>query len=375
MAIPRISIFVIGMYLLVNGMVHGRGIHRLADPNLAQIITKWEDSNTTYSTKAYDFESSTLFKLFDYEYLKQHTLPDGPISFKYTPTKSVDGTVLKKKITALIDHLNKRRSLKNIPDFKVLKKNNYNTRNRTGALILAFKDLPFVVKVFSETPYTFVRPRFRDLEQRCLFKLSGGVSRYLTGFTRIKNLDFIREHIQNNPTWNTTVDTPRKWFWIPPQARWFELKGINVNGIPEQTISYPSTYVTIADKIEIERTFTLNDAEDRHLVMGFTTGIGEYPDPNISNYVIDKKGHIMFLDSEHFPSNLGMREPFDYKTHGTWYNHLIKKFFKDVYFRTKAERLTIRHGQHKEIMPCKGSKRQLELLRKTQQKPTLKPNK
>ncbi len=249
----------------------------------------------------------------------------------------------------------------------MLKKNNYNTRNGTGALVIAFKNLPFVIKVFRETPYTFVRPRYRDLEQRCLFKLSGGVSRYLTGFTRIKNLDYIRSHIQNDPTWKTTVDTPRKWFWIPPETPWFELKGINVNGIPEQTISFPSTYVVVADKIEIERTFTLTDAEDRHLVIGFTTGIGEYPDPNISNYVIDKNGNVMFLDSEHFPSNLGMREPFNYTTHGTWYSYLVKKFFKDVYFKSKAERLAIRHGTHKEIMPCKGSS-----LQPLQRRPTKK---
>jgi hypothetical protein len=328
-----------------------RGIHRKNDPSLAEIKTRWVGDDQEYSLKSHEFDAHTLFKLFDYDHIKENLLPEGPISYR-NENKTVLGSELDAELNDLVTELKKtKRTKKEYKNFKVLKRNNFNHKKSIGALILKFKKHPFVVKLFIETPHSFVRPYFRDLEQNCLFVMGGGICRYLVGFTRIKNLHYIKQRIAADEYWSKEVDTPRKWFWLPKKNRWFELKGYNVGGIPEQHVTLPSIYATIADAIEPERVFSASNASDRRKVLSLTTWLEERLDPNIPNYMIEKAtGKMVFIDSEHFPTNLGMRKRLEYDSYLTWYSSLVRKYIMENYLRTKKDRMKIRNGKMRPIM-------------------------
>jgi len=328
-----------------------RSIHRLDDPGLAEIRTRWVDDDQEYSLKSYEFEGHTLFKLFDEEHINAHLLPQGPITFR-NKEGSVLGETLDAEINDFVEELKKSKRLKkDYKNFKILKHNNFNTKKTIGALIVKFKKYPFVVKLFIESPHSFVRPFFRDLEQNCLFFMGGGISRYLVGFTRIKNLNYIKNRISHHKHWSKRVDAPRKWFWLPKKNRWFELKGFNIQGVPEQKITLPSIYASIADAIDAERVFSRSNEDDRQIILSLTTWLDERLDPNIPNYMLEKKTNkIVFVDTEHFPTNLGMREKLGYTSYFTWWSNMVLKYLTDNFCRTKRQRIDINIGNALPIM-------------------------
>lgn len=329
----------------------GRSIHRKPDPGQAELRTRWLDEDKEYSLKSYEFESHTLFHLFDKEHFYKYLLPQGKIKFR-NKEEWVESSVLDDELNKLVEELKKTKHIKKeYKNFKVLKKNNFNAKKCIGALILKFKEYPFVVKLFIESPRSFVRPFFRDLEQNCLFIMGGGISRYLVGLTRIKNLEYIKYRISQSPYWSEKVDTIRKWFWMPKKSRWFELVGYNVGGIAKQRTILPSVYATISDHVDAERVFSPSNEDDRRTIISLTTWLDERLDPNIPNYMIEKETKkLVFVDSEHFPTNLGMRKRLGYTSHLTWYSRLVHKYLKENYFRTKRQRIAIRDGKIKPIM-------------------------
>ncbi len=331
--------------------IHARSIHRKHDKGLSEIRTRWLDEDTEYSLKSYEFDGHTLFKLFDYDHIQQNLFPEGPIKYRGEDT-TVLGNELYEEINDLFEELKKtKHTKKEYKNFKVLKRNNFNAKKSIGALILKFKKYPFVVKLFMESPHSFVRPYFRDLEQNCLFVMGGGISRYLVGFTRVKNLHYIERKVKGSPYWSSKVDIIRKWFVLPKKNRWFELRGYNIGGIAERRITLPSIYATIADEVDAERVFSADNEDDRRTVLNLTTWLEERLDPNIPNYMIEKRtGKMVFVDSEHFPTNLGMRKKIGYNSYFTWYSNLVRKYITENYFRTKRCRIAIRDAKIPPIM-------------------------
>src|SRR5262249_40850937 len=154
--------------------------------------------------------------------------------------------------------------------FKVLKKNNFDPKHSSGLIIFRPKQYPyshFIIKVFFETPHKMVRPFTKDLEQNCLFTMAGGISRYLVGFTRLKNLEYVKKRISEHSRFSRVLDAPRKWFWLPPECRWFEIKGYNIAGKSELKTVLPSCYATIADFIDAERKFSMYNESDKKFVL------------------------------------------------------------------------------------------------------------
>src|SRR5262249_35830154 len=113
------------------------------------------------------------------------------------------------------------------PEFTVLKNKDYNPRTQSGFIIFKFKRHPnnqLVAKVCMETPSSFVSPFSKGFEPSIFFMMGGGVNRYLSGFLRIENAEYIRQIIQAHPQLKTTCDVPRKWIWFPQKQRFFTLQ-------------------------------------------------------------------------------------------------------------------------------------------------------
>lgn len=361
----QIVTFQIG--LLFFGCISGRSVHRPPDPNMAELRTRWVDKggdnalkSQEYSLRSYEFEPSAIFEVFDRDYCMRHVLPEGPINFRYNPEKTVGGRTLGALLETFIEDLKKTKQVKKEYErIKILKKSNFNPKLMIGSLIIKFKEYPFVAKLFFETPRTFVRPGLRDLEQRCLFYMGGGVSRYLSGFTRLKNREFIHDRVQEDPRWKDIIDMPRKWFWLPRNAAWFDVKGYRVGGVPERRTTLPGVYAIIADALEAERVLSSTNEHDKAVIFEFTQWLDQILDPNIANYMVEKHtGKIVFIDTEHFPTNLGLRERIAYRKNAknlmgglpqSMYVQLAGKYLSDAFLRSKQERLNICNGAVKSI--------------------------
>ncbi len=350
-------VFLISMAFCTLSLTPRTWQHRAEDPNAPEVKTCYVDDTKEYSLKSYDFQHSTLFELFDLKHFQENMLPSGPITLRYKPQETIDGTLLSKHVEECYKQLSKpRRSIRKLKNMKFLKKNNFNFKKANGLAIFRLTKPPFdnfVVKLFIETPCDLVRPYKKDLEQNCLFAMGGGISRYLVGFTRIKNLQYARSKVAASPYWSTLVDFPRKWFWVPPSCRWFTVTGYNVGGKAEQSIKLPSVYAVICDAIESDRALSKDDPDEAALVISLVRYLGEHMDPNIPNYMIEKNtGIVVCSDTEHFPSNVGLTARLDYDNHRQWMFELIKKYFRDNFFRTKNERLSMRNGNGQRIMKC-----------------------
>lgn len=142
-----------------------------------------------------------------------------------------------------------------------------------------------------------------------------------------------------NPYWGERVTTPRKWFWLPPHTPWFTIEGDNMGPTDRLSIELPSTYGIICDAISIERPFSMACKEDRRTAMKLARFLGNTVDPHIYNFVHEKDtGRIAIIDTEHFASLVGLREPLYFNHYTSWYCRLTDKCITDALFRTKKDR-------------------------------------
>ena len=326
--------------LLFYPYLYARSIHRPVDCSMPVIHTRWPDDKKIYTLRDYHLTEYPLFEEFDYEHIQEHALPRTYLSYRYDSTKTVSSELLialLEKLVHDIEKLNARRKI-HIPNFDVLSQRSFNTRQGAGALVLKFKEYPFVVKLFRETPATFVRPFSKGLEQQTFFSMSGGMCRYLSGFTRIKNLEITKRLLAQHPEFKDTVDFPRKWFWIPKNCRWFELIGNNIGRKTQQIILLPTVYAVIEDAIDIKEAFTLRNQQDRERALRISSSVHERIDPNIDNFVHERNtGKTVIVDTEHFPSVVGTRTLLECDGYSSYYYKLSKKFLKDSYLTSKSE--------------------------------------
>ena len=264
-------------------------------------------------------------------------LPKGTISFRNKPSESVQGKVLTDLVEELLVEVQKKK--KKFKHFTVLRKVNFNTKLRCGLLILKFKDHPFVLKLFIENPKTFVNPYAKGFEPMCFFVMAGGINRHLTGFTRIKNLGQVRKKIQTHDHWSKIIDFPRKWFWLPNNSRWIEITGHNIGNKKKLTTKLPSVYGIIADAIKADKTFSLFNKNEKKVGMELCNYLEHAIDPHIDNFMREKATNkIIMVDTEHFPSVVGLKQKNEFHNYISWYTFLALKCSKDGFFRTKRER-------------------------------------
>jgi hypothetical protein len=70
-------------------------------------------------------------------------------------------------------------------------------------------------------------------------------------------------------------------------------------------------------------------------------------DPHINNFLIEKSTQkIVIVDTEHFPSMIGLRKPVTFKSYLTWYRQLMWKFAENKFGRSKRKRREMQHDSN-----------------------------
>ncbi|HBL98767.1 TPA: hypothetical protein DDZ86_03935 [Candidatus Dependentiae bacterium] len=332
---------ILGISILAHAPLVGRWIHRIkATPLIPSIETFWSNTpdKAHYTLSNTCLRAWALFYRFDKELLMKEQLPKN-LSFRYS-TETVDSAILSSQMQELIQELlTIREHPKDFAHFKILKDNDFNYLRSCGVIILKFKDYPFVVKLFRETPETFVEPFGKGLLPDLFWGMGGGMTRFLAGFTRIRNKDAVEAKLKESPKWANQISLPRKWFWIPPNVPWFTVIGHNLNS-HELMIEYPSLYCIVCDEMKSEREFSISNEEDRKTALELSNFLGNRLDPHICNFFIEKgTGKIALVDTEHFASMLGLEEEIHFKSYTDWIIKLARKCLRGSLFRNKKERL------------------------------------
>ena len=296
-----------------------------------------DDDLKIYTLKNSHLEEYPTFKVFDEKHFYENILPEDALSFRNDPASSVEGATLNKLIETLFDEIDQKK--KRYAHFTILKKKDFNRRQKCGLLIVKFKDYPFVLKLFLETPKTFTQPTCKGFDNRWFFAMGGGVTRHLTGLTRLKNLAFIKRHISEHPEYSKEFDLPRKWFWLPQHARWLSIHGKNIGGKDHITTKVPAAYGVIADAIDGEKQITLFDQKYTRKSLELCNYLDQRLDPHIQNFMVEKSsGKLLIIDTEHFPTIVGFKKKVYFNNYFSWYLYLAQKCTHDWFFRTKRDR-------------------------------------
>jgi len=313
-----------------------RSIHRPIDRLMPEIKVKWVGDNREHTLRKYHLEEYALYQLFDKQHFEKNLLSAKPISIRNTATP-IDSTFLTTLINNLMEEINNGKTF--FSDFIILQSKDWNFKKKKGLLIVKFNNYPFVVKLFVETPESFVSPFDKGLEPIFFFFMGGGVNRHLAGFTRIKNRDIIKQRLMQSK-WAETTDIPEKWYWVPDKTRWIQVKGKYISGNPhEKTIQFPGTYCVIAQAIDAERTLSLLNSEDKKLALEICNYLDIWIDPHMKNFMIEKDTHkFVIVDTEHFPTTVGLREKINFDSYSNWYLYLAGKCWNNAFMQTKRRR-------------------------------------
>lgn len=330
------SLFALLVSITLSRECSARSIHRPDDASMPTLSVRWENSKT-YTFKNMHLHEYPFFQIFDKDYFDKHLLPKkSKIAYRNDTKKTVASDQLSGLIEKFLDEIGKKK--KNYSDFIVLQKKDFNRRKGCGLIVVKFKEYPFVLKLFIETPESFINPQCKGLEPIYFFYMGGGVNRHLSGFTRIKNLEYVNKKLAADPYWSTHASTPHKWFWLPKKPQWFEITGHNIGSKEHNFSRIPSTYGIIADAIESEHHFEYRNGKDRASALELCNYLGLYIDPNIGNFMIEKNSKkIVIVDTEHFPTIVGIRNAEPINNYISWFGRLISKCGKDMLFSTKKE--------------------------------------
>jgi hypothetical protein len=317
-----------------------RSIYRPTDYDRPYIYAQW----ATGGPRHFFYDShlnDIMFKLYDHSHVISHLLPTTALSYRYEPAQQVSGCTLSHLIEALIEEimrLSKNARPKEFKHFRILKMRDVDWYDHTGVYIVEFKEYPFVVKLFIETPSSFINPCAKSFEAHCFYYM-GGVTRHTNGFTRIKNLNTIAALVKQDPYWSERVDFPRKWFWLPENPQWIHVEGFNIG--PEKRICthIPAIYAVVCDKIVWSRPFSLSSARDRRIAMELSTFVDMCIDPHINNFGYEEvSGKIVPIDFEHFKTGVGLRSRWNCSGYFEWYTKLSCKMLDDLFLRNKQAR-------------------------------------
>ena len=128
----------------------------------------------------------------------------------------------------------------------------------------------------------------------------------------------------------------------------------NIGGKKEISTLMPSVYAIIADTIDTTEDAPLLSSQQRsELVMELAMDLRLFIDPHSDNFVFKHNKetnayHISIVDTEHFPSIVGLKEEPFFNNHLEWFLYLGAKYFQDAFLQTKNDR---REAQYK-INPC-----------------------
>jgi hypothetical protein len=322
----------------------GRHPFRLPNPSIPQVTAQWADGSHSFTITNRNIRYYPMFA-FDITHFIPYLLPHDAISFRSDPKQSVDGTLLATLIQDGMEeilHIKKKRKRKKVlQHFFLLQDKNFNYKRSCGLVVLAFKDYPFVVKLFIEQPTTILDFHATGIEPTFFFYMGGGSNRHLSGFTRLTNREFVAKRIEQFPAWKNHVELPRKWFWIPHEQKNIVITGKNIGGLPFIKTEIPSVYAIIADKIDFSQpTKTLSSTQKGDIIMQLCNDLELNIDPHAKNFaftedLVKNKFKISLVDTEHFPTMVGPIKQKQFKTHHQWYLYLAGKGFQDIYLTSK----------------------------------------
>ncbi len=341
------TIKTITFYLLIgNAAFAGRSVWRPRDPNRPQISSRWSDGTESFTIRDHCLEFHAIFCKYDKKDFESHMLPEGPIKYRNADT-TVESTELSRMAQNVIKEI--RAGKKTYTDFKVIKKADFNLKLASGLIILKYKKYPFILKLFLKTPKTFVSQSEGTIP-RFFFRMGGGTNRHLAGFTRIPNLVHIKKRIAESTKWSKIIDTPRKWYWLPEEPTWIIVEGTNIGNNGPCSCTFPAVYGIIADAIDAERTFVLSSTEDCKFGLAFSRYIGNRMDAHVDNLLVERgTGKIVVIDTEHFPTMIGLKEPLEFNNYKSWYLQLSGMCFRANYGRHKKMRRDMQRSPRPEL--------------------------
>ncbi len=339
----------ITLYLCIGyclSLVAGRSVWRPKDPYVPKIRARWADGTETFTIRDHCLEYHAIFCKFQKEDFESRMIEEGPITYRNSE-QTVDSTELTGMAERLIQEI--KQGKKEYTDFRVLKNSDFNLKLASGLIILKYKKHPFILKLFLKTPKTFVS-QSEGIIPKFFFRMGGGTNRHLSGFTRAANLEHIKNRIEESPKWSAIMDTPRKWHWLPKNAQWITVEGENIGNIGPCSTTFPATYGIIADAIEPERTFRLDSSEDCKFGLAFAQYIGNRMDAHVDNLMVEKgTGKVVVIDTEHFPTMVGLKEPLEFNNYKSWYLQLSGMCFRANYGRHKKMRRDMQRNPKPEL--------------------------
>lgn len=337
----RILFFTISLSIIFSDILAARTTFRKKDKEEPKLVVKWQGSKNGISRSNWAYKKS-IFTFFNHDYFFSHLLPKNPILDLHNSDTYIDPQILNKLIEQLLKEIKKQK--KEYTHFEILKDKNFNRRGRCGLLIVKFKNYPFVLKLFIETPKTFIDPYCKGPDNQFFFYMSGGMNRHMAGLTRVRNLELIKKQIDEHPRWKDKIITPRKWYWIPKKPRWMEIKGYNIGNEKEISTLMPHIYAIVADTLDTkEDAPSLSLQKRSELVMQLCMDLQLFVDPHGDNFIVKYNPSIndytiSIVDTEHFPSLVGLKEQPFFNNHLEYYVYLGAKYFQDAFLQTKLDR-------------------------------------
>ncbi|MBI2345108.1 hypothetical protein HYV10_03485 [Candidatus Dependentiae bacterium] len=341
------KIFINFLVLFSAKIIESRNLRRTPNPYVPEITVsasnnaihkEWILNPQGTTTKKYRLKSSFLRlrpikQGFNETVFKQHYMPEESITCR-TGNGIVEGSTLSKIANELIEEI--KAGKKDFTSFKVLKDSGFNYKTLSGLIVLKYKNYPFVIKVSIEHPHTMIDPFSKSYEATGIF-LMGGNLRHLSNFTRITNLEHIKQLLCYNPFYLYNVDFPRKWYWKPENGYNLEINWRCGN--QKEKILLPSIYAVISDFIITEENQPTHELN--RLSMKVATDVGFLIDPHAGNILIEKGSRkYVLLDTEDFRLMTGLDTPMNAKKYIGWYIELVTRAIKNCLFKDKQERMT-----------------------------------
>lgn len=330
-------------------LVANRSVHRTPNPTIPYITVT--ASNQDYAemwTKSHKKQKvnklqnkylrlKTLKKPFENSNFKKHSLPHGNIKYRKSD-ESVHAATLKKQNESVLQEILDGK--KSFTHFIILKSSGFNFSNLSGLIVLKYKDFPFVLKLFIEHPHTFIEPFNKGFHAAGLFVLNGNL-RHLSGFTRIHNLETARKSLSKDAQYRYYVDFPRKWYWIPESQPYLTIQWHDEHNRHQETIKLPGIYGIVCDFIEADKEI---QKQEIHTLRQISVDVGSYLhntiDSNVDNFVPEKNSNkIVIIDTEHFPTMVGLDKAMSANGYVQWYIELAGKYIKTAFLRTKQKRM------------------------------------
>lgn len=319
--------------LYTSDACSSRSIHRPQSLPIPTISAYWENSPAEKHTlRSASIDPHNIFELYDKEYLIKHW-------FNIEQETTKKQTLTNDLIEAIEKIKNSTHPLTSFDHFVILKDCDFDHKRHAGNIVLKHKILPYVAKIFIETPTSFVHPFSKGIEPCCFFFMGYGTTRYLCGLTRIKNREAIVKIIEGDDSLRNIFFIPRKWYWEPPHNNHFCVDGKSFPDNKVYHVTYPHVYVIICDLVNIDRPFSYFSRIDRSYINNITKVLkNNRIDPNAPNFVYEKNtSKIALIDTEHFATMMGLEKTIPFKQYRQWYTQLALGFVRNCIFQTKKD--------------------------------------